>query len=55
MGMSPKDIAAEYGLSLGDVYAALTYYHDHREEIERRIEEGEAFAEVMRGTTPSLL
>lgn len=55
MGMSPKEIAAEYSLSLGDVHAALAYYFDHQEEIDRRIEEGEAYAEAMRKTTPSPL
>lgn len=26
-------------LSLAQIYAALTYYHDHQEEVEREIEE----------------
>lgn len=55
MGMSVEEIAAEYDLSLGDVYAALTYYHDHREEIDRQIEEGASFAEELRRKTPSVL
>jgi uncharacterized protein (DUF433 family) len=52
-GISADEIAAEYDLSLADVHAALTYYFDHREEIDRSIEEGNAFAEAMRRQTPS--
>lgn len=34
LGLSPEDIAAEMSLELAGVYAALTYYHLNREEIE---------------------
>lgn len=53
MGESPDEIAAEYDLSLADVYAALAYYFDHRIEIDKSIREGEAFAEGLRRSTPS--
>ena len=34
-GLSPDEIVDQFpGLSLADVYAALAYYFDHREEIE---------------------
>jgi uncharacterized protein (DUF433 family) len=34
MGQSPAQIVSEYPhLTLADVYAALAYYHDHREDI----------------------
>jgi uncharacterized protein (DUF433 family) len=34
-GLSPDEILELYpGLTLGDVYAALAYYFDHREAIE---------------------
>lgn len=37
-GMSPEDIVAEFPhLTLADVYAALAYYHDHREAINAEI------------------
>src|SRR3990172_8594522 len=39
LGRSADEIAAEYELSLADVYAALAYYFDHRTEIDRSIEE----------------
>ena len=46
LGRSAEEIAAEHDLSLADVYAALAYYHDHRAEIDRAIQEDEAFAEA---------
>lgn len=37
-GASPDEIVASYPhLTLADVYAALTYYHDHRELIDAEI------------------
>jgi uncharacterized protein (DUF433 family) len=55
MGRSAEEIAAEYDLSLADVYAALAYYFDHREEIDRRMREDDAFVEEQRRRTPSIL
>lgn len=54
LGKSADEIAAEYELTLADVYAALAYYFDHREEIDARMVEGGAFAEALRARTPSL-
>jgi len=46
MGLSPEEIAAQYGhLSLAQVHAALAYYHANPEEIEADLSEEEAFAE----------
>ena len=43
-GRSADEIVAEFPqLSLADVYAALTYYHDHREQIDTDIREDEEF------------
>lgn len=33
-GLMPEDIIAELPVSLAQVYAALTYYHLHTQEIE---------------------
>ncbi len=55
LGKSADEIATEYNLTLSDVYAALTYYFDHRSEIDHAIEEGQAFAEALRQQTPSKL
>ena len=38
-GMRPEDIAEMYRLTLGEVHAALSYYYDHRDEIDREIVE----------------
>jgi uncharacterized protein (DUF433 family) len=55
LGRSVDEIATEYDLTLAEIYAALSYYHDHREEIDRSIREGEAFVEELRRRTPSKL
>jgi uncharacterized protein (DUF433 family) len=55
MGKTPDEIAAEYDLTLAEVYAALAYYFDNREEIERSIAEDEDFVESLRAKTPSKL
>lgn len=54
MGLSADEIASEYDLSLGNIYAALAYYFDHRDEIEQQIAEDAAFVELLRKQTPSL-
>lgn len=56
LGMSPDEIVYHYPtLTLADVYAALTYYWDHRDEIEKEITDGRAFAEEFRRTNISPL
>jgi tryptophanyl-tRNA synthetase len=40
---------------LSDIYAALAYYYDHREEIRNQIEDDEIFALEMKKTTVSLV
>ncbi len=55
LGLSADEIAGEYGLSLSDVYAALAYYYDHREEIALAINADEEFVAALRKHTPSTL
>jgi uncharacterized protein (DUF433 family) len=55
MGLSADEIATEYGLSLADVYAALAYYYDHREEIEQASRSDEKLIAELRNRTPSKL
>jgi uncharacterized protein (DUF433 family) len=38
-GQSPEQIAETYELSLAEVYAALSYYYDHKEWIDRESKE----------------
>jgi len=55
MGMGVDEIAAEYDLEIAEIYAALTYYFDHRAEIDRSIQESAAFVKEMQRKTPSVL
>jgi uncharacterized protein (DUF433 family) len=55
LGKSADEIAAEYDLTLADVYAALAYYFDHREQIDQAMREGEAMIEVLKQQSPSIL
>ena len=55
MGYSVEKIAEDYNLSRADVYAALSYYHDHKEEVDKSIVEGEKFVEEMKKLYPSKL
>lgn len=55
IGKSADEIAAEYDLTLADVYAALAYYYDHRFEIDRDIEDSKAFVKTLRESAPSKL
>jgi uncharacterized protein (DUF433 family) len=51
---TPEEIVAEVypSITLADVYAALAYYHDHREEIEASFEEDRKWEEYGK-TQPS--
>jgi uncharacterized protein (DUF433 family) len=54
MGLSADEIVSRYPqLSLADVYAALTYYHDHRDEIEADMVHGKALADEVLKLFPS--
>ena len=55
LGYTIEQIASDYELNLADVYAALAYYHDHREEIDKSILDGEKFVEEMKKEIPSKL
>ena len=49
LGRSPDEIVTGYPhIALSDVYAALAYYHDHREEIDSQIKNDDEFVERFR-------
>ena len=48
LGKSADEIASDYDITLADVYAALAYYFDHRNEIDRSLEESRAFVNALR-------
>ena len=56
MGLSPDEILYHHpSITLSDVYAALAYYHDHRDEIRQEMEESEAIVREIQALTPSIL
>jgi uncharacterized protein (DUF433 family) len=55
-GQSPEEIVTDFKqLTLADVHAALTYYHDHREEIEAEVAAERAEADHLKLSHPSKL
>ena len=48
MGLSADEIASTHGLSLAEIYAALTYYYDHRQEIDEAILADESYVVELR-------
>ena len=49
MGLSADEIVEQHPtITRADVYAALAYYWDHRDEIERAMVEEHAFVEELR-------
>lgn len=55
-GKSPEEIVADFPqLSLGQVHAALAYFHDHRDAILAAVAEEKAWAEQMKAGHPSKL
>ena len=56
LGHGPEEIVRKYRhLTLAGVHAALAYYFDHRDEIQRDIEDERRFVEEVRQSTPSVL
>ena|SRR5438552_14735918 len=55
-GLSADEIVSRFPhLTMADVYAALSYYWDHREEIQRQMQEETDFVEQMKRKHPSPL
>lgn len=56
-GLLPEEIAANVypTLSLAEVYSALAYYEDHREEIDRAAEKEARTVEEFRRRHPELI
>ncbi|MBW4550425.1 MAG: DUF433 domain-containing protein [Aphanocapsa sp. GSE-SYN-MK-11-07L] len=55
LGYSPEEIASTYDLPLAAVYAAISFYYDHRDEIDRQSKEDEEFVAALQQQHPSLL
>lgn len=53
-GYSPDEIVDLFpGITLADVYAALAYYFDNRQEIEAEFRKSEEWAEWLKANVPS--
>lgn len=55
LGYSPDEIGIKWELPLGAVYAAISYYYDHRNEIDEQIRKADAHHAKLKATSPSLL
>jgi uncharacterized protein (DUF433 family) len=55
MGYSLLEIATKYDLLVAAVYDAMAYYYDHREAIDRKIAEDDAFVDEFRRQNPGRL
>jgi uncharacterized protein (DUF433 family) len=55
-GMSLDEIVARWShLTLADLHAALAYYHDHKDEIEADLAEGDRLFEELKAKQPSII
>ena len=56
MGMTPEDIVVALPhLTLAQVHDALSYYYEHKDEIDRKWKEAIKSVEAIKKTTPSIL
>jgi hypothetical protein len=53
--MSLEEIPGTFDLPLVAVHAAMTYYYDHKAEIDQRMNEDRAFAQAFQASRPSPL
>jgi len=53
MGLSADEIATEHDLNLSEIYAALSYFFDHREAIMQAIQAEEALVTELKKRFPS--
>jgi uncharacterized protein (DUF433 family) len=55
LGQSLEEIVGKYSLPPAAVHAAMAFYYDHREEIDRQIAQDDAYVEAFKRSNPSLL
>jgi uncharacterized protein (DUF433 family) len=56
LNRSADEIVSRYPqLTLADVYAALAYYYDHRDQIDAQMNAGDMLVEEMKSLYPSKL
>src|SRR5262245_57949755 len=53
MGKTADEIVSSHPtITLAQVYAALAYYYEHKDEIDADIEEGKRYVEELKAKTP---
>lgn len=55
LGRAVEEIAGTYDLPLAAVYAAMSYYYDHQDEIDQSLDEEGALAEAFKKNNASRL
>lgn len=55
LGKSVDQIAFEYDLEISAIYAALTFYHDHKKEIDLSIQATNRLVADLKNKIPSRL
>jgi len=55
MGHSLEEVAVQYSLSLAAVHGAMSYYYDHKSEIDAQIDTSHDFYVTNKQTAPSLV
>jgi len=55
LGQSLEEVAVQYSLSLAAVYSAMSYYYDHKGEIDSDIDAGYNFYMTNKKAAPSLV
>jgi uncharacterized protein (DUF433 family) len=55
MGQSLEEVAVQYSISLAAVHSAMSYYYDHKSEIDADIDAGYNFYVTNKKATPSLV
>ncbi len=55
LGQSLEQIAGKYDLSPASVHAAMMYYYDHKDVIDKQIADDDAYVEAFKQSNPSKL
>lgn len=55
MGQSLEEVAVQYSLSLAAVHGAMSYYYDHKNEIDAQIDASYNFYVTTKKLKPSLV
>jgi uncharacterized protein (DUF433 family) len=55
LGRALEEIAGTFDLPLAGVYEAMAYYYDHKDEIDRSLDDEQAVAEAFKQQNPSRL